>query len=67
MKWRRKKKKTYRRVGKGIGILGNLFGGRIGSIGGALESGANVLQDKLGDKSPQWRKEQEQSFDEAQE
>ncbi len=60
-------KKRTEGLGRGIGILGNLFGGRIGSIGGALESGANVLQDKLDDKSPQWRKEQEKSFDEAQE
>lgn len=58
-------KKRTEGLGRGIGILGNLFGGRIGSISGALESGANVLQDKLGDKSHQWRKEQEQSFDEA--
>ena len=49
--------------GRGVGILSGLLGGRLGSIGNAIESGANVLRDRMEDRSPQWRKEQENTID----
>ena len=59
-------KKRTEGFGRGAGILGNLIGGKLSSLGHAIESGANALRDRLEDRSPQWRKEQEKSFDEAQ-
>lgn len=53
-------------LGRGAGLIGNLFGGVFGSLGNAIESGSHVIRDRMEDRSPQWRREQEQSFDEAQ-
>ena len=61
-----KSKKRTEGLGRGVGLLGSLFGGRLGSIGNVLESGAHTLSDRMEERSPQWRKEQEQAFDEAQ-
>ncbi|MBQ6602101.1 MAG: zinc ribbon domain-containing protein [Eubacterium sp.] len=61
------KRKTSESVGRSAGFLSGLLGGKLGDLGRAVERGADVLRDKLADMSPEWRKEQEAAFDEAQE
>lgn len=60
------KKKTDR-ISKGAGMLGGLFGGKLGNLGWAVERGADAIGSNLNDRSPQWRQEQEAAFDAAQE
>lgn len=59
--------KRAENFGRGAGVLGSLFGGKMSSVGWALERGGNLMRDRMDDKSPQWRKEQERAFDDAQE
>lgn len=59
-------KKRSEAVGRGAGVLGSLLGGRMSDIGWAVERGSGVLRDRMEDRSPQWRREQEAAFDEAQ-
>lgn len=54
-------------IGHGASLIGNFLGGRMGSLGSFIENGANLLRDRLEDRSPQWRREQEETFDDAQE
>ena len=54
-------------IGRGANLLNNLFGGKLSGLSNAIENGANMLRDRMEDRSPQWRKEQEETFDEAQE
>ena len=60
-------RKRTETLGRGASLLGNLFGGRLGSLGNAIDTGSGILRDNMEDRSPQWRKEQEKCFDEAQE
>ncbi len=53
-------------LGRGASVLGNLFGGKLGELGSAIERGVDILNDKLSDQSPQWRKEHEEAFNLAQ-
>lgn len=61
------KKQKGSKIGKGFGILGGIFGGELGDIGNAVERGEDIINEHRGSDSPQWRKEQEAAFDEAQE
>lgn len=54
------------KVGKFASTLGSLFGGKAGDIGHVLERGSDFISERLGDQSPEWRQEQELSFDNAQ-
>ena len=47
--------------------LGGFLGGKAGDLGWAVERGSDFLSSKLDSQSPEWRREQEQAFDEAQE
>lgn len=53
-------------LGRGAGLLGGFLGGIAGDLGLAAERGLDELGSRLGERSPQWRKEQERAFDAAQ-
>ena len=55
------------KVGRLASAFGNMLGGKASDLGWALERGSNFLNERLGDQSPEWRKEYERSFDAAQE
>lgn len=55
------------RIGRGAGILGGLFGGRLSDLAWATERVADAISGNQGMDSPAWRQEQEAAFDEAQE
>ena len=62
-----KSRKRTERFGNNVGFVGRLFGGVLGNVGSAIESGADMVRNRMEDRSPQWRREQEESFDAAQE
>lgn len=51
-----------RNLGRGAGILGNLIGGRAGSLGWAAELGGSLMSERFEERSPEWRREHEQAF-----
>jgi len=55
------------KLSRGAGLLGGLFGGVASDLGSAVERGLDAIGSNLDSQSPQWRKEQEQAFDAAQE
>ena len=55
------------KVGRLASTFGNLLGGVASDIGHGLERGSSFLNDRLGDQSPEWRREYEAAFDAAQE
>ncbi|MDO4502653.1 MAG: zinc ribbon domain-containing protein [Coriobacteriia bacterium] len=65
--------KTYGRaekidnIGRNVGILGNFLGGKASEFGWAAERAADVLKGRFADATPEWRREQEETFDAAQE
>ena len=61
-----KKRSGLRGIAQGAGILGSLVGGKVGRLGSAAQQSGNVLSDRFDDKSPEWRKEHEKSFEMAQ-
>lgn len=61
-----KKGKGLRGLAQGVGILGNVLGGRIGDIGYSVERGGHVLSERFDGMSPQWHKEHEKAFERAQ-
>ena len=61
------KKARTERFGRMASGLGGLLGGLAGEIGWAAERGADALGARGGQDSPQWRKEHEEAFDQAQE
>lgn len=61
-----KKGKGMRGLAQGVGILGSLVGGRVGSIAYTAERGGDVLSERFLGKSPEWQKEHERAFEHAQ-
>lgn len=54
-------------LGRGAGVIGNLLGGKLNDLGWAVERGSDIIRNRAGqDYGPQWRKEQEECFDAAQ-
>ncbi len=47
--------------------LNNILGGRLCGIGWDVARGADALRDRIDQHGPEWRREQEAAFDEAQE
>ncbi len=60
-------KKRSETLGRGASALGGLFGGKLHDLGWAVERGTDIVRDRLNDQSPEWRREQEEAFDRAQE
>ena len=60
------RKKTDR-LSEAAGGIGGLFGGIAGNLGGLVERGIGAVGNNFESQGPQWRKEQERFFDEAQE
>lgn len=54
-------------LGRGASALGSLFGGALNDLGWAVERGSDVISDRLNGQSPQWRREYEVAFNQAQE
>lgn len=60
------KGKSLRGLATGASILGGLFGGRMSSIGYSAERATNILSERFEDRSPEWQKEHENAFEQAQ-
>jgi Predicted amidophosphoribosyltransferases len=60
------KQTASRRFGRIASAIGTMLGGDAGRVGYALERGSDVIGDNFSNKSPEWRKEYEKAFDEAQ-
>ncbi len=60
------KGKGLRNLSRGIGIIGNLVGGRMADLGWAAERGGDVLSERFENQSPEWQKEHERAFIQAQ-
>ena len=61
-----KKKKGSRLLGQGIGLAGNLMGGKLRGLTNAVEHGSNILSERFEGHPPEWHKEHEQAFERAQ-
>lgn len=61
-----RKGKGLRGLARGAGILGSLVGGNLGNLGWAAERGGDVLSERFEDRSPEWQKEHERAFIQAQ-
>ncbi len=61
-----KKRRGTRMLGQGVGLIGSLIGGRIQDIAYSAERGGSILSERFEDKSPEWHKEHEKSFEMAQ-
>lgn len=59
-------KSKSERFGRMASNLGSLLGGRMNDLGWALERGSDAINSKFNNESPQWRKEYEENFDNAQ-
>lgn len=60
-----KKGRGLRGLTQGIAAIGSLFGGRLNDIGYSLERGGSVLSDRFEGMSPEWQKEHEKAFEQA--
>ncbi|MCL1905875.1 MAG: zinc ribbon domain-containing protein, partial [Clostridiales bacterium] len=61
-----KKRQGARILGQGVGLAGNLLGGKIRNLAYTAERGGNILSERFDGKSPEWQKEHEKSFERAQ-
>ena len=61
-----KKQKGVRFLGQAAGVAGSLLGGRLSNVGNAAERGGNILGERFEGMSPEWQKEHEQAFGQAQ-
>lgn len=61
-----KRGKGLRNLSRGLGLLGNLAGGRLGNLGYSVERGGDILSERFEGQSPEWHKEHENAFTQAQ-
>lgn len=61
-----KRGKGLRGLSRGIGILGSFVGGKLGDLGWAAERGGDILSERFENQSPEWQKEHEKAFIQAQ-
>jgi hypothetical protein len=61
-----KKGALLRNIGRGASVIGDLFGGRVSSLGYGLDRGGDILSERFSDMSPEWQKEHEKAFERAQ-
>ena len=59
-----KKKSGLRALGRGAGILGSIVGQH--NIGWNIERGSDVITERFEERSPEWQKEHEWAFNQAQ-
>ncbi len=59
------KKQKSERFGRMASGLGSLLGGKANDLGWALERGSDMINNRFGGESPEWRKEYEKAFNEA--
>lgn len=62
-----KKGRGLRGLAQGAGILGNLVGGKLGSLGYSIERGGSILSERFDGMTPEWQKAHEKAFEQAQE
>jgi len=61
-----KKKGLMRGIGQGASILGSLVGGKVNNLGWTTDRATNVLSQRFDGRSPEWQKEHEKAFEQAQ-
>ena len=61
-----KKQKGLRGLTEGVAALGSIFGGGLSRIGYGVERGGNILSERFENRSPEWQKEHELAFEQAQ-
>ncbi len=61
-----KKGKGLRNLSRGVSVLGSFVGGRVGDLGWAAERGGDILSERFENQSPEWQKEHEMAFIQAQ-
>ena len=61
-----KKKQGLRGISQGVSFLSSLIGGRAGDIGYSVERGGDILSERFEGMSPEWQKEHEIAFEQAQ-
>lgn len=54
-------------IGRKAEALNNILGGKLGGVGWNVARGADAIKNRVDSRGPEWRREQEQAFDEAQE
>jgi hypothetical protein len=52
---------------RGIGLLGNLTGGRLGDFGYSVERGGDILSERFEGQTPSRQKEHENAFNQSSE
>jgi hypothetical protein len=60
------KGRSLRGLSRGVGILGDLVGGKLGALGDSMERGTDILSERFEGMSPDWQKAHEKAFEEAQ-
>ncbi|MGI6358057.1 MAG: double zinc ribbon domain-containing protein [Bacillota bacterium] len=60
-----RKSKGLRSLTRGMGALGGILGGRLGSLGSQLERGGDILSERFTGMSPEWQKEHDRAFERA--
>lgn len=58
--------KNNERLGRMASTIGGFLGGKAHNLGWAIERGSNLLNERFSGQSPEWRREHEEAFDEAQ-
>ncbi len=61
-----KKRKGLSSITRGLSVLGNLAGGKLGNLGWSVERGGDILTERFEGQSPEWQKEHEKTFERAQ-
>jgi hypothetical protein len=60
------KGKLMRGIGSGVSIIGSVVGGKAGTAGNGAERGSTVISERFTNQSPEWHKEHERAFENAQ-
>lgn len=61
-----KKGRNLRGMSQGLGALGSFVGGRVASLGWSAERGTSALSERFQGQTPQWYKDHEAAFEQAQ-
>ena len=62
-----KKNKGSKLFGQGVGLVGNFFSGKAGTAFNTAERGGDIISGRFEGQSPEWRREYEAAFIQAQE